>query len=927
MRPFASLPVAQVAALLVLVLAAVVASAGCECVFVLPDGGTRIESAAVTATPIFFLPKSMGCAPFAVMNQVPRHGETPFGIRSLLDDHRQVFEGSTSYRSDGNGEVVVRHRLVCVAETEAMGLYATFPLAAGDYAGGGIVFDGHERVDLPVERGRLKGGLHRAKRAVALGPDGHERFSVRFDSPQDFEVNDSRSWGGPGYVFRVPAIRRNRFRAGETNEIAYTLSTPRGLDVRTGPVRLVAGREWVPLVRFSPFVAANSALDWTHLRPTGEPAGKDGRLRCVGQNFEFERRPGERVRFYGVNICGDMCWALTDDECDEFAANLARIGYNSLRIHHHDGGLATGPDRTELNAARMRRLDRLVKACIDRGLYLTTDLYVSRSLTYRQLGLDRNGRPPYESIKPLFYIWEPAFSNFLAFARNFLSHVNPHTGCRYADEPAMPLISLVNEGSIGMDAMSGVKDNPELFRPAFERWLAARAERDPAYRGIRVDPFPGEIFNGRSPETQALLLFCGELEYRFNARVTRFLREELRAKSLLTDMNIDYDPACYERVRNEFHDYVDMHFYVDHPRFPEKAWPLPSYRLNVSCLSDYRVGPKTRAMMRHLDKPFCVTEFNFCGPARLRAQGGLAVGAVAGVQNWAGVWRFGWSHHASRHRNWAKESMGGFDLVTDPLKIAEDRAGLALFGFGQLPEATETTAIVLPRDRLTRFDRKGARFIDRIDLAFLPYLRKIGLAVDDEAPPGAETLGDYDTPFFRFGRADTRRRWYPDGIVRGPHLELDTNAGALAVNTPLTAGGFAEKGEIRAGPFAARLSGGPAAVWASAIDLRPLTTSRRIVVFHLTELQNSESLFADIALCYLLERGHLPYLVRAGTAALELAVGDGDWTVHALDSSGRRVRTVTSSCVDGKLRFLADVSADPTNATFVYEAVAGEKSR
>ena len=68
MRPFASLPVAQVVALLVLVLAAVVASAGCECVFVLPDGGTRIESAAVTATPIFFLPKSMGCAPFAVMN-------------------------------------------------------------------------------------------------------------------------------------------------------------------------------------------------------------------------------------------------------------------------------------------------------------------------------------------------------------------------------------------------------------------------------------------------------------------------------------------------------------------------------------------------------------------------------------------------------------------------------------------------------------------------------------------------------------------------------------------------------------------------------------------------------------------------------------------------------------------------------------------
>ena len=893
--------------------------AGPESVELLPNGATRIPSVGVSAEPIFFLPKSMGCAPYPDDKTVPRKGQTPFGIRTLLGAHEKIFAGETLYRPAANGELAVRHRFVGVADTPATGLFASFPLMIDGWAGGKITFDDAETVSLPREKGVLTARQFTARKATAVRPDGRTQFTVRFGTPQTFEVNDGRSWGGPAFVFRVKAVAKERFAAGETNVITYALSTPRGLVAKTGPVTLAAGPEWTPLVRFTPFVQAGSALDWADLRPTGQPAGKDGYLRANGQDFEFERKPGEKVRFYGVNICGDMCWGLTDEEYDRFAANLARIGYNSLRIHHHDGGLATGRGGTELNAANMARFDYLVKACIDHGLYLTTDLYVSRSLTYRELGISRDGRPPYEAIKPLFYVSEVAFSNLICYARNFLNHVNPHTGRRYADEPAMPLLSIVNEGALGMDGMSGVKLFADIYRPAYEKWLAAKKASDPSFADVKVpDPFPGNIYDGSGRDNQAFLLFCGELEHRFNARMRKFLRDEIKAKTLVTDMNISYNPAVYAKTRDEFLDYVDIHFYVDHPTFPEKAWSLPNYRMNASPLRDYRVGPKKIAPMRHLDRPFCVTEFNFCGPARLRSQSGLTLGTVAGLQNWAGVWRFGWSHHVARHRGYDKENMGGFDLVTDPTKIAEERAGLMLFAFGDLPEAKETSAIVLPREKLDAMDGKGCRFFDRLGTDFLPYLRKVGIAVGDAPPNGSTTLtswSDWTHPTL----AETRTKWYPDGRILGPHHALDTKAGVLSVHTPRVVGGFAEQGTIGTEGFTARLHGSHAAVWANAVDGKALVESDRIVVSHVTELQNSESVFADLARCYLLDRGKLPYLVRSGSAEISIAVRDGNWKVYALETCGKRRGEVPSTWADGRLSFTADVARDRSNATFLYE--------
>jgi hypothetical protein len=94
-----------------------------------------------------------------------------------------------------------------------------------------------------------------------------------------------------------------------------------------------------------------------------------------------------------------------------------------------------------------------------------------------------------------------------------------------------------------------------------------------------------------------------------------------------------------------------------------------------------------------------------------------------------------------------------------------------------------------------------------------------------------------------------------------------------------------------------------------------------VLVTHLTDVQNTGSVYADAGRRILLERGELPHLMRAGRAEVTLSLAEGDWRVYALRPDGTRVRRVASRFSDGKLFFAADVAAVDTEATYLYEIV------
>ena len=159
-----------------------------------------------------------------------------------------------------------------------------------------------------------------------------------------------------------------------------------------------------------------SAADLSFLADA--PAGKYGFLKVRGDEFEFEKRPGIPVRFWGTNLCIDALFQ-PETETAGMLDELKSMGYNSIRLHHFDQMLAREPER-------MRNLDFLFAEAKKRGIYLTLDLFTTR-YPNRLAGFDKLTPNEY---KLLCYFNEEAYRDLLAFAKQLLGHVNPYTGDR-----------------------------------------------------------------------------------------------------------------------------------------------------------------------------------------------------------------------------------------------------------------------------------------------------------------------------------------------------------------------------------------------------------------------------------------------------------------------------------------------------------------
>ena len=412
-------------------------------------------------------------------------------------------------------------------------------------------------------------------------------------------------------------------------------------------VTVEEGPQWVRLRNYKDIVKG-SPLDFSNQKLQEAPAGKYGWLKANGGCFEFEKQPGKARRFYGVNLCFSANYP-THEVADLLTDRLVRLGYNSIRIHHHD------ETWNHANAEMLDRFDYLLAKAMEKGLYVTTDMYVSRRVTWRELGVERDGYVGMDLFKTLVGCYEPAFQNWCDFSRRFMEHTNPYTGRMYKDEPGMPLISLVNEGELFMGFES--KASEPIVQQAYRDFIG-RDEKLEAWKGGFND-------------------FSEWLERHMAERCSAFLRQ-IGVKALLTNDNNGFRHGEGESATS-LYDYVDNHFYIDHPQFLEKSWSLPSRCDNRNPVT--YGGPEMfrKNYAKGFSKPYTISEWNFSGPGKYRGLGGILTGARAAVQEWDGLWRFAYSHSAEGLEDNADHYPGYFDVATDPLSQASDRASICLF--------------------------------------------------------------------------------------------------------------------------------------------------------------------------------------------------------------------------------------------------------
>ena len=743
--------------------------------------------------------------------------------------------------------------------------------------------------------------------SVALGGAGRTLTFVA-DREQGIAIQDNWRWSDT-YSLRLGTLGQKTWKKGETQTYAFTVSADEPLVAKSiEPTVIARGPDWIPL-NYRKEIEAGSALDFSGMGFTDAPSGKYGWMRNAGGHFEFEGRPGRPVRLYGVNLCGTANF-VSHEEAEMMVTRFKRLGYNAIRFHHHDSGTVKGSaDGLTLSEENMDKFDYLLASAIREGFYLTTDLFVSRNhvIKWRHIGVDRDGLVDMQLFKALCAVYEPAFENWCAYARNFLAHVNPYTGRAYKDEPALPLISLINEGGLFMGwGRETAKD--ERIRAAWKKWVLEKRAADPSFYPS-ADPENPPKSAWSSESGAAFALFMGELEAKMVARMKAFLRG-IGCKALLTNDNCGPHFAPLQEASGEY-DYVDDHFYVDHPQFLETRWRLPSRCGNRNPILVRGLPPCRLGFTRMADKPFTVTEWNFSGPGMFRGVGGILTGAMAALQDWDGLWRFAYSHSREGILENPSHSPDYFNLGTDPLGQASDRASICLFLRGDIAPIAAGQGVSLLITPASRQPADGKPLAASPSWSDAAWNMRVSSCL---APQGAGGLRVIP----REQAEEPAVTNWAQTVAANPALGFDREKGAFTIDTPRTCGGFAPDGTIAAGPLVATLGGTAATVWASSLDVAPVASSRRILLTHLTDVQGEGTKFADPEKTILLRFGK-GSLVRNGTAQIALALAEpAAYEVYELETSGRRLGTVPTEAKDGRLRFTAAVDG-PHGARMLYE--------
>ena len=826
--------------------------------------------------------------------------------------------GSAVFAQTADGAVDAAYTFTPVRDVTLNCLYVGTALTTGAFAGGTWKSD-DQQGQIPTENKGLTVMSRTARTLTLTQPDGQRRLAFSFPEPTSVMIQDDRQWG-PTFSVRIGHNGGSKtFKAGEPFTVRFTLAThePQHLTL-DAPVTIQAGADWIPLKEETD-ILPGSALDFSAQGFTDAPAGKYGRVLAKGPHFEYEHKPGVPQRFYGVNLCFTANF-LEAEQSVRLAVRLARTGYNAVRIHHYDGGLVEGSkDGTTLNPDKLARLDALMAACVTNGLYVTTDLFVSRPVPWRSVGIDRDGMIAMNDYKILVPVHEGAWENFKTFTRQLLTHVNPYTGRRYADEPALAWLSMINEGNFG-NYLSEMRNIPE-WQQAWQAWLTKRQSQEPQlYAGVPAT-IPDSVY-GTSRHITAFVLFLQETEARMITRMKAFLRDDLACRALITDRNAWTNHASDQLSREELYDYVDDHFYVDHPEFIERPWQLPSKCANVNPLKNAAMGAQSLVFTRLLNKPFTITEYNYAAPGRFRGVGGILTGALGALQDWGGIWRFAYGHNAETVMRSEGTALNYFDMAADPLSQAAERATLCLFLRGDLVPLKRSYALVLPKGDLLRM--RDAMPHNHTDWPWLAWYARLGTQVSDAAPEGVTWSGRFPD-VYGLPSADARKLLTADPAKPLPPagdgaVTIDNASGTFVLNTPRTSGGFAESGMVDAGALIFDVGSTPATVWVSSLDGKPIKTSSRLLLTHLTDVQNSGTRYAQQTRKTLLAWGGLPHLVRSGTAEIRLAVKPAkDYKVYVLSTGGQRLGDVPCHVVKGRLAFTASVAGPSDSASMLYE--------
>ncbi len=209
------------------------------------------------------------------------------------------------------------------------------------------------------------------------------------------------------------------------------------------------------------------------------PAGKHGFVQIQDESLVFE--DGTPVKFWGTNICSSLPY-VEAAKADSFVNFIAKYGINAVRFHKFTWYAYDGEHSTRFSPKKFKNFDYFQHQLRENGIYYGW----SHIYGHKVLPGDSSKMIAYTEIKNLSYPWShlngttSSLVNFapdlqdlnIALTVDMLNHINPHTGLRYADDPALAFIEFQNEDNIFWSAIERSLEQAPTYKALLNRMFS-----------------------------------------------------------------------------------------------------------------------------------------------------------------------------------------------------------------------------------------------------------------------------------------------------------------------------------------------------------------------------------------------------------------------------------------------------------------------
>jgi hypothetical protein len=618
---------------------------------------------------------------------------------------------------------------------------------------------------------------------------------------------------------RIRAFLLGPATSSGTETLKMTITMPEGARRKPteseayGPVDTL---HWLRNAFPSPHVPVD--LSTLNHRP-----GTHGFLRTVGDRLQFE--DGTPARFWGINM---MAYSLfsTNQQISKHARRLAMLGFNLVRLHHHDSTRWVSPtvidkhaeNSRQLDPVGMDRIDYWIKCLRENGIYVWLDLHSYREFRPGDRSTELGEVVTYEDVSRTqnsheakgFCQYDPGLQKLMVeFEHNYLSHVNHYTGVAYKDDPTVAFVLVTNENDIthhyGVRAMAD-QNNVALSRLFGDR-SRAFAERTGFDESQLKSPWrPGP------PQ-----MFLNDQEHAFDLAMFEGIRGT-GSKALIAAGNMWGDNPVASISSLTTGDIIDVHEY-DGPGLLEAD---PRYKPNiVSWIGIHRVE----------GMPLTVSEWNMASrqqPTVDRYAAPLYVASIAALQGWDALMMYGYTQQGLSDQIGLT---GVWDTLNDPALMAMMPAAAMLYRNGHVSPASKHYTFALSPDELFNTGLRpdtcpAARtLMEQSHFALaIPSVPQLPWLKPKDPPAGAIAIHAASESFLP---EDAHTVTSDTG-----ELSRDWEAAIQTIDTPKTqaAQGALQDRAIKLSDVTILVNTRHAAVAVSAMDERPLRSSNQILI-------------------------------------------------------------------------------------------------